>query len=71
MEGRIIDFDEKKTTKKEFSSNDTKKIFKINDINSNEILISKGLSPGSNLNKYIIGYKHNHKIKPLSIKHPK
>ena len=43
MEGRIIDFDEKKTTKKEFSSNDIKIIFKINDINSNEILISKGL----------------------------
>ena len=48
-----------------------KKIFKINDININEILISKGLYPGLNLNKYIIGNKHNHKIKPLSIKLPK
>ena len=71
MEGIIIDFDEKKATQREFYSNYDKKIFKINDININEILISKGLSPGLNLNKYIIGYKHNHKIKPLYIKRPK
>ena len=71
MEGIIIDFDEKKTTQKEFYSSDNKKIFKINDININEILISKWLSPGLNLNKYKIGYKHNHKIKPLYIKPPK
>ena len=71
MEGIIIGFDEKKTTQKEFYSNDNKKIFKINDININEILISKWLSPGLNFNKYIIGYKRNHKIKPLYIKLPK
>ena len=32
----IIDFGEKKTTKKEFYSNDNKKIFNINEININE-----------------------------------
>ena len=52
----IIDFDEKNTTEKEFYSNDNKKIFKINDININEILISKRLFPEIiNLNEYIIG----------------
>ena len=70
MEGIIIDFDEKKTRQKDFYSND-KKIFKINVINVSEILISKGLSPGLSLNKYIFGYKHNPKIKPLYIKLPK
>ena len=70
MERIIIDFDEKKTRQKDFYSND-KEIFKINDVNVNEILISKGLSPGLSLNKYIFGYKHNPKIKPLYIKLPK
>ena len=37
MGRRIIDFREEKTTKKEFYSDDNKKIFKINDININEI----------------------------------
>ena len=53
MEGIIIDFDEKKTMQKGFYNNDNKNIFKIKHIN--EILICKGLSPGLNLNKYIIG----------------
>ena len=47
-----------------------KKIFKINNININEKLISKGLLPELNLNEYIIGYKHNCNIKPLYIKLP-
>ena len=47
------------------------KTFNINDININEILISKGLfCKIVNLNEYIIGYKHNHNIKPLCIKLP-
>ena len=70
MGRRIIDFGEKKTTKKEFYSDDNKKIFNINDININEILISKGLFPLLNLNEYVIGYKHNHNIEPLDIKRP-
>ena len=54
----IIDFGEKKTTKKEFYSDDNKKIFN-----------SKGLFPEIiNLNEYVVGYKHNYNIKPLYIK---
>ena len=69
MGRRIIDFGEKKTTKKEFYSDDNKKIFNINDININEILISKGLFPEIiNLHEYVIGYKYNRNIKPLYIK---
>ena len=41
MEGIIIDFDKKKIIQKEFYSSDNKKILKINEININEILISK------------------------------
>ena len=71
MGRRIIDFGEEKATKKEFYSNDNIKIFNINDININEILISKRLFPEIiNLNEYIIGYKHNYNIKPLYIKLP-
>ena len=66
----IIDFDEKNTTEKEFYSNDNKKIFKINDININEILISNGSFLLLNLNDYVIRCKHNHNIKPLYIKLP-
>ena len=71
MERTIIDFGEKNTTEKIFYSNDNKKIFNIDGININEILISKGLFPGLNHNYYVIGYKHNQKIKPLYIKLPK
>ena len=71
MGRRTIYFDEKKTTKKEFYSDDNKEIFKTNDININEILISKRLFPEIiNLNEYIIGYEHNCNIKPLYIKPP-
>ena len=67
----IIDFGEKKTTEKEFYSHDNKKIFNINDININDILISKSLFTAIiNLNYYVIGYKHNHNVKPLYIKLP-
>ena len=60
MGNRIIDFAEKKTTRKEFHSNDNKKIFNINNIDINKILISERLfSEIINLNEYIIGYKHN------------
>ena len=36
-----IKFGEKKITKKEFCSDDNKKIFNINDININETLVCK------------------------------
>ena len=65
MGKRIIDFGEKKTTMK-FYSNDNKKIFNINNIDINKILISERLfSEIINFNEYIIGYKHNKNIKPL------
>ena len=61
----------KKDKKKFFYSDYNKKIFNINDININEILISKGLFPEIiNLNEYVIGYKPNHSIKLLYIKFP-
>ena len=48
-----------------------KKIFNINDININGILISKGLFPEIiNLNDYVIGYKCNHNKKTLYIEFP-
>ena len=60
MGKRIIDFGEKKTTKKECYSDDNKKIFNINGIDNNKILISKKLfSEIINFNKHIIGYKDN------------
>ena len=60
----------RKDHKKEFYSDDNKKIFKINDINS-EILSSKRLFPEIiYFNEYIIGYKHNYNIKSLYIKLP-
>ena len=72
MEETIIDFDEKNTTEKEFYSNDNKKIFNIDNININEILIPKGLFLELNDNNYyVIRYKHNQKIKPLYMKLPK
>ena len=68
MGRRIIDFGVNITTKKEIYSDDNKKIFNINDININEILISERLFPLLNLNQFVIVYKHNHNIKPLIYK---
>ena len=60
-----------KDHKKRIYSDDDKKIFNINDIKINEILISERLFPEIiNLNEYIIGYKHNYSIKLLYIKLP-
>ena len=71
MERTIIDFGEKNTIEKEFYSNDNKKMFNIDNISINEILISKELFSGLNHSYYVIGYEHNQKIKPLYIKLPK
>ena len=46
--------------------------FNINDIDVNEILISKKDSYGTkNSFKYFIGYNDNDVIRPLFITHPK
>ena len=46
----------------------TKKIFNIDDVNVNKILISKKVSYGKNNSfKYFIGYNDNNIIKPLHL----
>ena len=47
----------KKNTKKEFYSDDNKNFFNINDININEILISKGLFLYQILMNMLLGKK--------------
>ena len=58
----------KKYHRKRIYSNDNKKIFNIDNVNINEILISKGLFPRLNHTYFVIGYDHNQKIKPLYTK---
>ena len=64
MSGSSINFDHKKIKKSEFYKN--KKIFNINDIDVNKILVSKKEKYGKcNSFKYFIGYNDNDVIKPL------
>ena len=66
-----IKFGEKGPQKKNFTATKIKKIFHINDIDINKILISKRIfSEIINFNEYIIGYKHYQIIKPLYVKFP-
>ena len=69
MSGKNINFDDKKIKKSDFYKN--KKIKKINDINVNNILVSKK-EPYSTKNsfKYFIGYNDNDIIRPLCIRLP-
>ena len=65
MGGKVIDFKNKKISKKDFYNN--KKQFKIKDIDINKILISKPESYGiKNANKDIIGYTDDI-IRPIHI----
>ena len=65
MSGNSINFDNKKIKKSDFY-NKNKKIFNINDINVNKILVSKKEKYGKyNSFKYFIGYNDNDVIKPL------
>ena len=69
MSGKNINFDDKKIKKSDFYKN--KKINKIDDINVNNILISKKELYGTkNSLKYFIGYNDNDIIRPLRIKLP-
>ena len=66
MSGKSINFDDKKINKSNFYKN--KKIFSLNDIDVNKILVSKKESYGTkNSLKYFIGYNDGDVIRPLSI----
>ena len=64
MSGNSINFNDKKMKKSDFYKN--KKMFDINDIDVNNILVSKKEKYGKyNSFKYFIGYNDNDAIKPL------
>ena len=64
MSGNSINFDNKKIKKSDFYNN--KKIFNIDDIDVNKILVSKKEQYGKhNSFKYFIGYNDNNVIRPL------
>ena len=69
MSGKSINFDVKKINKSNFYKNG--KLFKIEDIDINNILVSKKESYDikSSL-KYLIGYNDDEVIRPLCIKLP-
>ena len=65
MRGKIINFDDKKINKSNFYNN--KKLFNLNDTDTNKILVSKKESYGTkNSLKYFIGYNDD-VIRPLCI----
>ena len=65
MNGKSIKFDNKNIKKSDFC-NKNKKIFNIDDIDANKILISKKEQYGEyNSFKYFIGYNDNNVIRPL------
>ena len=70
MSGKNVNFGEKKIKTSDFYKN--KKVFKIDDIDVNKILVSKEEPYGTkNSFKYFIGYNDNDVITPLCIKLPK
>ena len=69
MSGNSISFDNKKIKKSDFYKN--RKIFNINDIDVNKILVSKKEKYGKyNSWKHFIGYNDNDIIKPLYLELP-
>ena len=69
MSGKSISFDNKKINKSNFYRK--KKLFNIDGIDINKILISKKEPHGTkNTLKYFIGYNNNDDIRPLRIKLP-
>ena len=67
MSEKSINFDDKKINKSNFYKN--KKVFKIEDIDINKILVSKKESYGTkNSSKYFIGYNDDDDvIRPLCV----
>ena len=65
MNGKIINFDNKKIKKSDFYKKN-KKIFNIDDIDVNKVLVSKKETNGKyNSFKYFIGYNDNDVIRLL------
>ena len=68
MNGKSIDFSNKNVEKSDFY-NKNKKIFNIDDIDVNKILVSKKEPYGKNNSFiYFIGYNDNDVIRPLCLK---
>ena len=66
MSGKSINFDDNKINKGSFYKN--KKLFSLNDIDVNKILVSKKESYGKKKSlKYFIGYNDGDVIRPLCI----
>ena len=66
MSGKDINFDDKKINKSNFYKD--KKLFSLNDIDVNKILVSRKESYGTkNSLKYFIGYNDDDVIRPLCI----
>ena len=64
-----MNFDNKKIKKSDFCKN--KKITSIDDVDVNQILVSKKESYGTkNLFKFVIGYNDDDDIRPLCVKLP-
>ena len=69
MNGKSINFDDKKINKSTFYKN--RNLFNIHVLDVNKILVSKKESHGTkNSLKYIIGYNDGDVIRPLYIKVP-
>ena len=69
MNGKSINFEDKKINKSNFYKN--KKLFNIHDLDVNKILVSKKEAYGTkNSPKYFIGYNDDDVIRPLCIKLP-
>ena len=66
MSGNSINFDDKNINKSSFYKN--KKLFSLNGVDVNRILVSKKESYGTkNSSKYFIGYNDGDVIRPLRI----
>ena len=69
MSGKNINFNDKKVKKSIFYKN--KRIYSTDDINVNNILVSKKEPYGTkNYLKYLIGYNDDDIIRPLCIRLP-
>ena len=67
MSGKNVNFKDKKIRKSEFYK--SKKVTNIDDINANEVLVSKEQPYGTKSSfKCFIGYNDNDAIRPLCIK---